>query len=77
MVEPDASELDQPDHGLILMSCCAPFDGLTWGTLRRFVALAGKWDVSDDAAVELDFVPEVDDFEPIGLKFTASDRGSK
>jgi len=55
------------------MSCAVSFDGLTWGTLRSFVAIADKWGVDDAVEVGLDIDPDDDTFVPTGLRFDAFD----
>lgn len=40
------------------------FQGMTWGALRKFVALGGPF--ADDAPVDLEIDP--DGFEPRGLR---------
>jgi len=69
-------DIPQNDHpaapkSTIVTTVSIAFDGMTWGDLRRFVALADQWNVPDDREVALDYVPDIDDFEPTGLMFSA------
>lgn len=64
---------DQPNRpkSSLVTTITLEFDGMTWGDLRRFVALADQWNVRDEQDVVLDYVPDIDDFEPTGLLFHA------
>ena len=69
-----APDIPKPKSSIVI-EVTLDFDGMTWAGLRRFVALADRNHVSDDDEVALNFEPNVDDFEPIGLVFRMPDGG--
>ena len=66
---PQEADIPQPKPS-IHMSVTIEFEHMTWGELRGFIAMADHDGVPDDEMVALAFVPDVDDFEPIGLTFS-------